>query len=182
MIRLFVALEIPPEIKQEISNLRRLVIGETTEFKWETEDKIHLTLKFIGNVKQELLISICESLEFLNEIKKIDCKLTRFGFFFKHKMPQILWIGLWVNSILFNIVEQLNNDLVKFNIPVEDRKFKPHLTLLRIKKSFPEEWGTKFINFSVPEINFKSEYILLIKSELLPGSSRYTIIKKFKLK
>jgi 2'-5' RNA ligase len=87
-----------------------------------------------------------------------------------------------VDGILFNIVEQLNNKLTEFNIPAESRKFKPHLTLLRIKKRFPEEWVTKFNSFIIPEINFTSDSILLIKSELLPESSKYTVIKKFKLK
>ncbi len=182
MTRLFIALEIPEVIRERISALREEVIKEKLNLNWEPGDKIHLTIKFIGEVNDESVESISESLEFLEKHGKIKCKLTKFGFFFRYGVPQILWIGLWVDDILFNIVEQLNNELTKFDVPAEGRKFKPHLTLLRIKKRFPEEWVTKFNSFIMPEINFTSDKILLIKSELLSESSKYTVIKKFNLK
>jgi RNA 2',3'-cyclic 3'-phosphodiesterase len=181
MTRLFVALEIPEEIKEKIKELREEASGEITDLKWESFEKLHLTLKFIGEVKDELVEPITESLSFLEQYDKINCRLTKFGFFFKRGVPLILWIGLWVDAALFGIVEQLNEKLTKFDIAAEGRKYKPHLTLLRIKKRFPEQWVTKFNSFIIPEINFISDRILLIKSELLPGSSKYTLIKEFKL-
>lgn len=182
MTRLFIALEIPENIRGRISVLREEVIKEKLNLKWEPDEKVHLTLKFIGEVNDESIEPISETLEFLEKYEKVKCKLTRFGFFFKNEIPQILWIGLWVDNILFNIVEQLNNELIKYNIPAEGRKFKPHVTLLRIKKRFSQEWVTKFNGFIIPEINFTSDSILLIKSELLPETSKYTVIKKFNLK
>ena len=182
MNRLFVALEIPAGVKERIKELREVAAGdENSDLKWEPADKLHLTLKFIGDVDDELVNPITESLGFLEQYTKINCRLTKFGFFFKHGVPQILWIGLWVDSILFNIVEQLNEKLSKFDIAVEGREYKPHLTLLRIKKRFPEQLVTNFNSYIIPEINFISDCILLIKSELLPESSKYTVIKKFKL-
>jgi len=182
MTRLFIALEIPEDIRKRISELRKEAVSGSSDLKWEPPDKIHLTLKFIGEVEDDSVGSITDSLSFLGEYVRLNCKLTKFGFFFRNKNPQILWIGLWVDGILVNIVEQLNNKLTKFNIPIEGKKFKPHLTLLRIKKRFPEEWVTKFENFIIPEINFTSNSIMLIKSELLPESSKYTVLKKFNLK
>jgi len=183
MTRLFVALEIPEDIRVRISGFREEAVNKLVEnLKWEPPEKIHLTLKFIGEVNDQSVGLISDSLGFLEQYERIRCKLTRFGFFFRNGIPQILWIGLWVDSILFNIVEQLDDTLTKFDIPAEVRKFKPHLTLLRIKKRFPEEWVSKFNRFVIPEINFTSDSILLIKSELLPESSKYTVIKKFNLK
>ena len=182
MIRLFVALEIPEDIRLKISEFRNEAVGKSLDVRWEPSEKIHLTLKFIGEIKDKLVNPVSDSLEFLDQCERIKCRLTKFGFFFRHGVPQILWIGLWVDTILFNIVEQLNSRLAKFNVPVEERKFKPHLTLLRIKRKFPEEWVTKFNSFIIPETDFTAENILLIKSELLPESSRYTVLKKFKLK
>lgn len=182
MTRLFIALEIPPEIRQKITVLRQEALMESANLNWEPDYKIHLTLKFIGEVNDELVAPISDSLEFLGQFERIKCKLSGFGFFFRNGIPQILWLGLKIDNILFNIVEQLNGILTKFNIPVENRKFKPHLTLLRIKKRFPDEWVTKINSFIMPDINFTSDTILLIKSELLPESSKYSIIKKFNLK
>jgi 2'-5' RNA ligase len=182
MIRLFVALEIPEEIKTKISEYKSEVINNNSELHWETPDKFHLTLKFLGDVEDELLKPVSGALEFLTNYERIECKLTRFGFFFKQGVPKILWIGLWADKILFEIIEQLNRELIKFSIPFEERKFKPHLTLLRIKDKFPEQWVTKFKNFNIPETIFTAGNILLIQSELLPGSSKYTVVKKFNLK
>jgi 2'-5' RNA ligase len=182
MTRLFVAMEIPREIREKISVLREEALTETTNLNWEPDYKIHLTIKFIGQVSDELLMPISDSLDFLRQYDRIKCKLSGFGFFFRNGIPQILWVGLKIDNILFNIVEQLNGELAKFNIPAETRRFKPHMTLLRIKKRFPDEWVTKFNSFIMPDINFTSDTILLIKSELLPESSKYTVIKKFNLK
>ncbi len=182
MTRLFIALEIPEKIRLKILELRDQAVPDSMDLKWESIDKIHLTLKFIGEVKDELVEPILNSLDFLIQFEKINCSLTRFGFFFRHGTPQILWIGLWVDSILYNIVEHLNSIIAKFDVPVEERKFKPHLTLLRIKRKFPEKWVTNFNSFIIPKIDFISDNIMLIKSELLPESSKYTVLKKFNLK
>lgn len=182
MIRLFVALEIPEDIRLKISGLKSEAVGESLNLKWEPLEKIHLTLKFIGEVKNEAVNPIIDSLDFLNQYEKINCRLTKFGFFFNHGRPQILWIGLWVNAILFNIVEQLNSKLTKFDVPAEERRFKPHLTLLRIKNNFPDEWVTKFNSFIIPDTEFNADNILIVKSELLAESSKYTVLKKFNLK
>ncbi|HSD64917.1 MAG TPA: RNA 2',3'-cyclic phosphodiesterase [Ignavibacteriaceae bacterium] len=182
MTRLFIALEIPKEIRQKISELKEEAVPDSGDLKWEPTEKIHLTIKFIGDVKDELVNPIIDSMVFLGQYEKIKCRLTKFGFFSKHGIPQILWIGLWVDSILYNILEQLNSNLVKFGVSVEERKFKPHVTLLRIKKRFPEKWVTDFNSFIIPEIDFISDNIMLIKSELLPESSKYTVLKKFNLK
>lgn len=182
MTRLFIALEIPEDIRFKISEFKDAAVPDSGKLKWEPIEKIHLTLKFVGDVKDEMVNPIMSSLDFLNQYEKIKCSLTKFGFFSRHGIPQILWIGLRVDSILYNIVEQLNSNLVKFELPVEERKFKPHLTLLRIKRRFPEKWVSDFNSFIIPEIDFISDNIMLIKSELLPESSKYTVLKKFNLK
>ncbi len=181
MTRLFVALEIPENIKEKIKELREEAAGDNSDIRWEPFGKLHLTLKFIGDVEDELVEPIADALSFLEEYKCINCRLTKFGFFLRRGVPQILWLGLSVDEILFTIVEQLNDKLSKFGVAVEGRKYKPHLTLLRIKKRFPEQLITKFNSFIIPEISFNSDSILLVKSELLPESSKYTVIKKFKL-
>ena len=67
-------------------------------------------------------------------------------------------------------------------IAVERRKFKPHLTMLRIKKNPGKEFISKFIEHSFENWNFNTSEITLIKSELFPTGARYTDIKKYNLK
>ena len=184
MTRLFVALKIPDEIKKKIFELRNEILPDWGKYKWEKEDKIHLTLKFIGEVDDNKVAQISYSLNFIENYFKFDCRLSRFGFFFKKGAAKILWVGLSSDNTLFRLVEEINIiTLEKLSIPKEERKFKSHLTLLRIKNKDSYRFPVKvFEEYTIPEIKFTTDEALLIKSELLPETSKYTVIKKYKLK
>jgi RNA 2',3'-cyclic 3'-phosphodiesterase len=180
MIRLFAALEIPFEIRRLITEERKKIFEG--EMKWMPEDKLHLTLKFIGNFSEKNLDELKGELSFIENYKKFEMRLTNFGFFFNRKIPRILWIGLSVNNNLFNLVDDLNKHLVKFKIPVEEKKFKPHLTILRITKEPGESFVQLFRESEALDKSFESDKVILYKSELSPEGSRYTPLKIYNLK
>jgi 2'-5' RNA ligase len=181
MTRLFVALKIPDEIKNKIFELRNEILPDWGKYKWEKENKIHLTLKFIGEVDDTKVGQISQSLNFIENYFKFECKLSRFGFFFKKGEAKILWVGLSAGSDIYKLVDEINNTLETLSIPKEERKFKSHLTLLRIKDSY--RFPVKvFEEFTLPEITFGADEAVLIRSDLLPETSKYTEIKKYKLK
>lgn len=183
MIRLFVALIIPEETKNQIIELRKKIFPDEGKFSWEDKSKMHLTLKFIGEVKEDLLEPITKELNFLEHFQKINCSAERFGFYFKAKdEPRILWLGLTLDKSTNSIVDELNQRLSKFTIPIENRKFKAHLTLLRIKDDVPKDFINNFSNAELPKINFISNEIVLMKSELFSNGSTYKEIKKYYLK
>ena len=62
------------------------------------KEKIHLTLKFIGDVEEDLVDKIAESLSFIEKYNSFELSLTKFGFFFRDNNPKILWIGLSNND------------------------------------------------------------------------------------
>jgi len=182
MNRLFIALKIPKEIREKIISLRNAAITNHESFRWEPIEKIHLTLKFIGDVKEGLTEPISNLLEFVADYNCFDCRLTKFGFFYKQGQPKILWLGLSLNNQVNQLVERINKELETFSIPAEKRKFQPHLTIKRLRGDEGAGFMESFESFSVPEIEFKSGEIALMKSELLPGGSKYTGIKKYYLK
>lgn len=183
MIRLFVALLIPQEIRDQITKLRKSIAPDSQDLRWEDGSKIHLTLKFIGEVKENLVEQIKNELNFLESYPMLNCKADKFGFFFDaKKAPRILWIGLKVDSIINSIVDELNQRMTKYSIPAEKRKFKAHITLLRIKQNISEEFIKRFKNAEFPEINFTANEIALMQSKLSPQGSEYTEIKKYNLK
>lgn len=183
MIRLFVALAIPEEIINQITQLRKKICGENDKLKWEDNSKIHLTLKFIGEVNENLLQPISQELDFLEQFNKINCTTSKFGFYFKQKNePRILWLGLDLDNTVSTIVDELNRRLTKYSIPIEKRKFSSHLTLLRIKDHLTDEFVNKFLNYDIHKFNFITNEILLMQSELLAQGSTYKEIKKYYLK
>ena len=182
MIRLFIALKIPDVVKDKILDVCHEISDSPDLFRWEKPEKIHLTLKFIGEVEEELVSSIAKEIAFIEEYNSFNFNVTKFGFFYRNGLPGILWAGLKTDESFHKLVEQLNDRLSIFSIPVERRKFKPHLTMLRLKKDPGKKFILKFEEHSFDNWNFNSSEISLIKSELFPAGARYTKIKNYNLK
>ena len=182
MIRLFIALNIPAEVKDNLLNVCYDLSESSDLLKWEKPEKIHLTLKFIGEVEEELVSSIEKEIAFIEEYNSFNFNVTKFGFFYRNGLPGILWAGLKTDESFHKLVEQLNDRLSIFSIPVERRKFKPHLTMLRLKNNPGNNFINNFEEYSFENWNFNSSEISLIKSELFPTGAQYTEIKKYNLK
>ncbi len=140
MIRLFIALIIPEEIKDKIFHYCAEVTKNLSGYKWEPKEKIHLTLKFIGDIKAELLPEIINEIKFVENYTSFKCSISKFGFFFRDNQARILWCNFETDEKLFELVRELNIRLTKFDIEAEKRKFKGHLTLLRIKNKMDEKF------------------------------------------
>lgn len=180
MIRLFVALNIPEHVKVKLIELRDSVAG--SNYKWEPKEKMHLTLKFIGDVPEENLNQIITGLEFIKNYSSFNCTISNFGFFYRDKKPSILWAGFEIDKIIFDIVDKMESVLEKLSIKKENRKFNPHLTILRIKRDLGINFVNKFKNFTFEPIVFTANTISLYKSELHANGSKYLEIKNYKLK
>ena len=76
MIRLFIALLIPNEIRIQLINHCKKIVPDYYSYNWEKQDKIHLTLKFIGDFKEELLSQLMEEIDFIQRIKSFDCEIN----------------------------------------------------------------------------------------------------------
>lgn len=182
MSRLFVAIIIPDDVTINLLNVCRKLADTPLEFKWEQSEKVHVTLKFIGEVEEEFVAQIAQDLNFIKNYNSFIFSVARFGFFFRNGEPRILWAGLKTNESIHKLVEELNIRLSIFSVPVEKRKFEPHLTLLRIKKNPGNEFINKFKKHSFENMTFISNQIKLIKSKLSHTGARYSDIKKYDLK
>jgi 2'-5' RNA ligase len=181
MIRLFVALKIPDEVKAEIFSHSHAAENQSG-CRWEANDKVHLTLKFIGEVKEEFLQQIIDELEFIKSYSSFNCKISKFGFFFRNNEPKILWCNLETDDSIISLVDEVNNRLQRFEIETEKRKFKGHLTLLRIKNRVSEEFIKRFKEYKFDPIKFNSNQIAVIQSVLKPTGSEYKVLKIYELK
>ena len=182
MTRLFVALKIPEIVRVELLNHCFHAAENPLRYKWEDKDKIHLTLKFIGDVEEDLVGPITNELEFVKNYSSFNCTISHFGFFFKDNEPRILWSDLETDETVHSLVDELNARLEKFNIVSEKRKFKGHLTLLRIRVDVTEKFIKRFKGYSFDKIIFKANEIALVQSRLAQGGSMYTDLKTYELK
>lgn len=173
--RLFIAAKIPEDILKEIDLIRREILSDRYVVKWEPVDKMHLTLKFLGDVSNDLIPEIENELdEILRGQSKIMASYSCFGFF----LPRILFLMLNSENRLFDIARALEEKLENHGITREKRNFKAHITLLRIRQRLDDKLIRDFKEYTLPHREFHLGEISLIKSRLLPEGSVYTDIKK----
>jgi 2'-5' RNA ligase len=180
MTRLFIALKIPLHIRKEITNFTKEVLPGYNNYKWEQIDKVHLTLKFIGDVKEELVNEVIKKISFINGYKKFECGLDKFDFFYRNGKPSIFFLKLQMEDRINELVARFNDELETLSIPREKKEFHAHLTLLRIK-------GTEDIDplKKITEIELKNKFtadeIALYQSRLLAHGSIYKELLNYKL-
>lgn len=149
---------------------------------WEPKERLHLTIKFIGDVSDEVMGNISNELFFITNYFQINCSINRFDLFFRDRKPFILCAGLSVDEHLIKMISEIDKSLTKFSIAIEKRIFKPHITLLRIKKQLENYFVHNFKNFTFEPILFNATSVTLYKSILHPEGSEYIKIKNYKLK
>jgi len=180
--RLFIALDLPGEIQDEIIGYRDQIYGDATGIKWEAKDKLHLTLKFIGDVDVLKNDEINAELEkIISDYPSINMNLEKFGMFYRGHDPRILWVGLNGGDELFSLQSEIESGMERIGFPKENRIFKPHITLLRVKGLENFNKLKDFEIFDMPQSRFVSNKISLIKSKLTPKGSIYTTVKSFNL-
>lgn len=181
--RLFVALEIPDEILERIIFIRDSVYGSSTNVKWEPKDKLHITLKFLGDTETNKIDGIRTCIgEIVRNYTSIDLEFNKFGMFYRDKNPSILWLGLNKNVALKQLFLELEKGISSFGFLKEKRDFKPHLTILRVKGKEDLVKLNKLIAEPETGLKFKGEKITLFKSTLLSSGSVYETVENYFLK
>ncbi len=185
MIRTFIALEIPEQELKKIIDIKNNYINDNNKIKWEPVNKLHLTLKFLGDTDDNIVPDIISELEkVIEHYREFDLAFDKFGLFIKDKKPRILWIGLKDNIELKSLAQEIDNVVSRFGFEREKRKFTPHITLLRIKEKdeyFYQDFY-KLTQVEIPEINFKANKVTFFKSTLQKTGSLYEPIKNFYIK
>jgi len=140
MQRLFVALDIPPAENDSLSGLCQGVSGA----KWAVNAPFHLTLRFIGDADEGLLQDILFALAEI-DAPAFDLALKGVGYFPPRGPAKILWAGVDAAPGLVRLREQVTAALNALGLEPERRKFAPHITLARFKRSVPAAQVGDFI-------------------------------------
>lgn len=128
MLRLFVGIAFPPELKLRLSLLQSGVAGA----KWVDPGNFHLTLRFIGEVDEGLAADIDEALLRI-KARRFALLLAGAGVFGGDK-PRQLWVGVEREPALANLQGKIEQALIRAGLPPEPRKFAPHVTLARLRE------------------------------------------------
>lgn len=129
MIRLFVALEIPAPVRAKLGPLQAGVPGA----RWTEPERMHLTLRFIGEVDGARAHDIDDALSTVRA-EPFTLELAGVGEF-GGKNPRALWAGVRGNGALMHLQRKIETALQRVGLEAETRKFTPHVSLAKLKES-----------------------------------------------
>jgi 2'-5' RNA ligase len=185
-VRLFVALEIPAAVREnlatlmkELSALEKQSSGKKA--RWVRRENLHLTLKFIGEAVPNKLDQIVAALSLVQSDQPAELQFRGLGFFPDEKRPRVLWAGIDASPNLAAIVGDIEQQLELLGFPREKRAFTPHLTLARLEPPGISERLRAAVREN-GERDFgamRAGEFHLIESKLKPSGAEYTTLRSF---
>jgi RNA 2',3'-cyclic 3'-phosphodiesterase len=182
-MRCFIAIGMPQEIRSAISGIIRK-IGPVSGIKWVPESNMHLTLKFLGEVKDSLVHDIGKRLQaVIAQRHSFSAGIRGAGAFPNLKRPNVLWVGFDKSELLEALFHDIDAALAEFGFNTEARPFSPHLTVGRVRdlrgidpvvRELSTYKDTFFGTIGVDEI-------LLMKSVLKSSGAEYSKVMTFRL-
>lgn len=188
-IRTFIAIDTPPEFKIRAERVQEELGAMNAPVRWEKTYKLHLTLKFLGDTPAEMIDTLDSQLKGVLSVRKpFWLRYSGLGCFPNPKNPRIIWIGCNpLSSDLDHLQESVESVCAGLGFERETRAFHPHITIGRVKvrsgkdKKLLPDLIKKMENVTFDPIEDEVHTILLIKSELRPGGSIYSILRQISL-
>jgi 2'-5' RNA ligase len=187
VFRAFLALQLAGAFLKEIRSLTAEMQQKVQGVKWVMPEQVHVTLHFFGNITSEHIKTIRELTgSITGKYGPFHLALGGIGFFPNPDKPRIIWIDLSGDIEIFKrYQEELEKELGQAGFPLEERPFRPHATLGRIKEK--GRWDKKqFILDSENLLCIKTEprafdKILLFKSTISSEGPHYEALETFYL-
>lgn len=175
-IRAFIASQLPDDVKDALGEVARALAGRVPHgaVRWVRPQQMHLTLNFLGNTPIDKLPVIMEAMDLAaGKRAPFAMRLDDVGCFPNARRPRVIWVGLSGGTKqLAALKSGLDERLAPLGWPPENRPFRAHLTLGRVK----DERGAQDVEWTadVPRLEVPVKAINLIESQLRPDGPVYT--------
>jgi len=188
-VRSFIAIELPPEVKRELAELRgRLRQGLGNFVKWVDPEGIHLTLKFLGGVEAGELSRIARAVtEASRGTGPFELRLQSVGVFPGLSSPRVVWVGVGGEvAKLAQLQQRVEATMEPLGFAREGRAFTAHLTLGRVReRTLAEERRELGRRVTGLEYEGGSSFWVtsmnLMRSQLTPQGAIYSLISEASL-
>ena len=131
-MRLFIATALPAPVISSVSAMRNELTAESESVRWVRNESLHLTLKFLGEVSEDQIDRIDNSLGNI-EIAPFTVRVAGIGFFPNEQAPRVLWAGVR-SKRLRALADLVEGHMVELGFKAGNREFNPHLTLARSRR------------------------------------------------
>lgn len=184
-IRAFIAAEIDPPHKQKLSELISRLKKSDADIKWASENQMHLTLRFLGNIEETKVGEISVALKTVADgFDEFYIRLSGIDAFPNMVRPRVFWVGMDNAGALTALYNGIEQELKKINISAalksgreeKKRAYKAHLTLGRVRSSKNLSNLLTLIGETDfhPQGEIKIDKIVLFRSTLTPKGATYT--------
>lgn len=185
-LRLFCAIELSDEIRsraaEHIAQLRQSL--PDVRASWERAEKLHITMKFFGDVEESRLPALSLALErATNNIAAFTLNIADAGAFPPHGNARVLWLGIKdLSDNLSRLQQSLESECETAGFKREQRSFHPHITIARLRTpAGARTLADLHKELGFPAMELTVNKIVLMRSELGSGGSRYTPLALYKL-
>ena len=182
VIRTFIAVDLPPNVLDAVGQISAQLQARLpdTPVRWVNFEKMHLTLKFLGDVSTEN-IGMVERILRSEAAKRsvMEISIGGIGAFPKMRHPRVIWIGVEAPPDLFDLRRGIEDGVARLGYNYDKYEFTPHLTLGRISRkasaSDVRAVGNVLHDFQVGFIGVaRIEAVHLYRSDLQPDGAQYT--------
>ncbi len=184
-MRTFITIEIPEQIKTALASLQNHLRQAKADINWTKPENLHLTLIFLGEIEESRLAEIARACsDAATGVRSFTLRLSGSGVFPNVRQPRVLWAGL-VGEIemVARMRAALEESLEQLGFEREEKAFRPHLTIGRIKSNRKTSELVALADYyQLPDLSFDVREIVLMRSELHPAGARYTALARIELK
>jgi RNA 2',3'-cyclic 3'-phosphodiesterase len=184
--RIFIAVDISDEARRIASEYSEAMRREFSNLRigWEKAEKLHLTLKFLGETNEDQLEKLIEIVgKTAAQISNFRLSVGETGVFPTPRNARILWLGVKdEKGSLAEISEILESECEKIGFPKEKRNFKAHLTIGRLREPHKsKEIALKHLQNKFEPVEFIVSELVVYESKFQPQGSIYSIVSRHKL-
>ncbi|MCW5645642.1 MAG: RNA 2',3'-cyclic phosphodiesterase [Sphingopyxis sp.] len=174
--RLFVALRPPRPVR----DLLRAAMHGISAARWQDDEQLHLTLRFIGEVDRHRAEDIAAALGALHA-PAITARIAGVGMFERKGWPHTVWAGVEPAAALAALHRKVDQLLARVGVPSETRAFVPHITLARLNRSAGPVAPFLAQHGDLASSPFAFTRVILYESEMGHGGSRYHPVARYPL-
>jgi 2'-5' RNA ligase len=177
MHRLFVGLRPPAAIRALLLD----TMGGVPGARWQNDEQLHITLRFIGEVERPVAEDVALALANIHA-PPIEVALSGVGQFDTRGRPHALWAGVSPHPPLADLHRKVDQALVRCGLAPERRAYHPHITLARMKPGTALTEGFLQAQAALSSAPFTLDHFLLFESHLGREAASYESVERYALR
>ena len=155
-------------------------MGGISGARWQSDDQLHLTIRFIGEVDRHQAGDIDAALGGVHH-PRFDIALNGIGTFDRRGQPEAVWAGVSPHEPLKSLHKKVDQAIARIGIEPERRAYHPHITLARLKRGSGSVGNLLEQSGGLASEPFSVEHFALFESKLTPDGAVYSMIERYAL-